>query len=90
MDFVIIKNIFNYLYYPLSPYDFSVIPPSILAKVYDVFLSERFEFINKDIKLITKHEVVNFLGAVSTPKDIADLIVRVVKNSSVHVNKVHN
>ncbi|RHK65468.1 SAM-dependent DNA methyltransferase [Streptococcus parasanguinis] len=67
---------FNDLYYPLSPYDFSVIPPSILAKVYDVFLSERFEFINKDIELVTKHEVVDFLGAVSTPKDIADLIVK--------------
>jgi len=76
VDFDIIKKIFNDLYYPLSPYDFSVIPPSILAKVYDVFLSERFEFINKDIELVTKHEVVDFLGAVSTPKDIADLIVK--------------
>lgn len=76
VDFEIIKVIFAELYYPLSPYDFSVIPPSILAKVYDVFLSERFEILNDEIKLVKKPEAIDFFGAVTTPKEIADLIVK--------------
>ncbi|WFA75359.1 Eco57I restriction-modification methylase domain-containing protein [Streptococcus suis] len=76
VEFKIIKAIFAELYYPRSPYDFSVIPPSILAKVYDVFLSERFEILNDEVKLVKKPEAVDFFGAVTTPKEIADLIVK--------------
>lgn len=75
IDFVVINQIFTSLYYPYSPYDFSVIPSSILAKVYDVFLSERIVIEKDKISIEVKPESRDFLGAVTTPENIANKIV---------------
>ena len=75
IDFVVINQIFTSLYYPYSPYDFSVIPSSILAKVYDVFLSERIVIEKDKISIEVKPESRDFLGAVTTPENITNKIV---------------
>src|SRR5690606_29820525 len=38
LDSQILIDIFNELYYPLSPYDFSVVDPEILSQIYERFL----------------------------------------------------
>ncbi|HEM2542253.1 TPA: Eco57I restriction-modification methylase domain-containing protein [Streptococcus suis] len=72
----VLTETFKDLYFPRSPYDFSVIPSSILAKVYDIFLQEKIIIKNEQVTIERKPETADFLGAISTPVDVANRIVK--------------
>lgn len=76
IDDKILKKIIRNLYYPDSPYEFSVLQPEILGQVYE-------QFIGKTIRLTDAHRaVVEFKpeikkqgGVYYTPKFIVDYII---------------
>ena len=73
----IIVNIFRDLYYPNSSYEFSVVDPFIIGQIYESFLTEAITIMqDKTIASIQKPEAVDSQGAVNTPKNIADFIVK--------------
>ena len=74
-DSVIIE-IFQSLYYPNNSYEFGVIDPYIIGQIYELFLDEVL-VIQEDGHIGTqeKPEVIDFQGAVNTPKNITDIIV---------------
>ena len=49
IDDKILKDIFKNLYYPDSPYEFSVLPADILGQVYE-------QFLGKVIRLTAGHQ----------------------------------
>jgi type I restriction-modification system DNA methylase subunit len=70
-------GIFNELYYPKSPYDFSVIDPSILSQIYERYLGSKIKIESKEkISIIEEPEVAASDGVVPTPKIIVESIVR--------------
>ena len=76
IDDAVLKNIIHRLYYPESPYEFSVIPAEILGQVYE-------QFLGKVIRLTAAHradvedkpEVRKAGGVFYTPAYIVDYIV---------------
>ncbi len=69
-------GIFNELYYPKSPYDFSVIDPSILSQIYERYLGSRIKIESrKTISIVEEPEVAASNGVVPTPKMIVESIV---------------
>ncbi len=76
IDDTVLKNIIHRLYYPESPYEFSVIPAEILGQVYE-------QFLGKVIRLTAAHradvedkpEVRKAGGVFYTPSYIVDYIV---------------
>jgi type I restriction-modification system DNA methylase subunit len=77
LDDKVLKGIFSDLYYPHSPYEFSVIGAEILGQVYE-------QFLGKVIRLTTAHravveekpEVKKAGGVYYTPRYIVDYIVQ--------------
>ncbi|MEN6442757.1 MAG: N-6 DNA methylase [Methanoregula sp.] len=77
IDDAVLKTIINRLYYPESPYEFSVIPAEILGQVYE-------QFLGKVIRLTAAHradvedkpEVRKAGGVFYTPAYIVDYIVK--------------
>jgi hypothetical protein len=77
VDDAILKAIIKDLYYPDSPYEFSVLPASILGQVYE-------QFLGKIIRLTAGHravveekpEVKKAGGVYYTPNFIVDYIVK--------------
>ncbi|MDR3222420.1 MAG: N-6 DNA methylase [Methanobrevibacter sp.] len=70
------KEIFQELYYPKSPYEFSVISPEILGNVYEQFLGKIIRFTpSKQVKIEEKPEVKKAGGVFYTPQYIVDFIV---------------
>jgi len=77
IDDTVLKNIIHRLYYPESPYEFSVIPPEILGQVYE-------QFLGKVIRLNAAHradvedkpEVRKSGGVFYTPVYIVEYIVK--------------
>ena len=73
----ILVAIFKELYYPDSPYDFSVVDSSILGEIYELFLAREAQLDSDgSIKVVEKPEVVASNGVVLTPKYIVDEIVQ--------------
>lgn len=71
-----LKEIFRRLYYPDSPYEFSVIPASILGQVYEQFLGKVILLDNKHNATVEeKPEVRKAGGVYYTPEYIAEYIV---------------
>ncbi|MBV6510631.1 MAG: hypothetical protein FMNOHCHN_00108 [Ignavibacteriaceae bacterium] len=72
-----VKNIVNQLYYPESPYEFSVIPVEILGSAYEQFLGKviRVEA-GKKAKIEEKPEVRKAGGVHYTPQYIVEYIVK--------------
>lgn len=69
-------EIFNELYYPQSPYDFSVVDPTILSQIYERYLGSKIEIVdNKQITIIEEPEAAASSGVVPTPKLIVQKIV---------------
>lgn len=68
-DKSIIKNIITSLYYPISPYDFTVISSDILGEIYELFLSETLVEDNGVLRLKAKKENLN-RSIVTTPFEI--------------------
>ncbi|AKB51789.1 hypothetical protein MSBRW_2536 [Methanosarcina barkeri str. Wiesmoor] len=77
----ILVNIFKELYYPNSPYSFSVVDARILGEIYEMFLAKEAHIVNKSsIEIVEKPEVIESRGIVPTPKYIVDAIIeRTVK-----------
>jgi len=77
LDAEILIEIFKDLYYPLSPYDFSVVDPYILSQIYEKFLGSRVVLEEgRQLSIIEEPEVVASNGVVPTPKLIVAHIVK--------------
>jgi len=76
LDSDVLIEIFSELYYPLSPYDFSVVDPAILSQIYERFLGSRITFTDtRQLLILEEPEVSASKGVVPTPKIIVDQIV---------------
>ena len=77
IDDKVLKGIFKHLYYPDSPYEFSVLPADILGQVYEQFLGKVIRLTDKHRAVIEeKPEVKKAGGVYYTPTYIVDYIVK--------------
>ena len=77
IDDAVLKKIVKRLYYPESPYEFSVISPVILGQVYEQFLGKVIRLTSgHQAKVEYKPEVKKAGGVFYTPQYIVDYIVR--------------
>lgn len=77
IDDDVLRDIFKNLYYPQSPYEFSVIPTEILGQVYERFLGKVIHLTPTRRAVIEeKPEVRKAGGVYYTPSYIVDYIVR--------------
>lgn len=73
----ILIDIFNELYYPQSPFDFSVVDPTILSQIYERYLGSKIAIVNENqISIVEEPEVAASSGVVPTPKLIVQNIVK--------------
>ena len=77
IDDKVLKSILLYLYYPESPYEFSVLPADILGNIYEQFLGKTIRLTpSHQAKVEEKPEVRKAGGVYYTPKYIVDYIVK--------------
>ena len=77
IDDKVLKTIMGSLYYPISPYEFSVLGVEILGNVYEQFLGKVIRLTaGHQAKVETKPEVKKAGGVYYTPQYIVDYIVR--------------
>jgi len=77
IDDKVLKDIFQNLYYPDSPYEFSVLPADILGQVYEQFLGQVIRLTpGHRAKVEEKPEVKKAGGVYYTPTYIVDYIVK--------------
>jgi hypothetical protein len=77
IDNGIFKEIIKNLYYPHSPYEFSVLSPEILGNVYEQFLGKVIRLtLSNQAKIEEKPEVKKAGGVFYTPQYIVDYIVK--------------
>ncbi|MBF0389117.1 MAG: Eco57I restriction-modification methylase domain-containing protein [Desulfamplus sp.] len=77
IDDSVLKDIFKNLYYPDSPYEFSVLPADILGQIYEKFLGKVIRLTPKHQAVIEeKPEVRKAGGVYYTPTYIVDYIVK--------------
>ncbi|GMO57227.1 MAG: hypothetical protein Ta2G_16850 [Termitinemataceae bacterium] len=80
IDDAVLRNIIVNLYYPKSPYEFSVLPIEILGNIYEKFLGKTITF--RGVKgghtavIEEKPEVKKAGGVYYTPQYIVDYIVQ--------------
>ncbi|MDM8558555.1 N-6 DNA methylase [Candidatus Parabeggiatoa sp. HSG14] len=73
----VLQEIIVSLYYPKSPYEFSVLPADILGQVYERFLGKIIRLTNEHEAIIEeKPEVKKAGGVYYTPSYIVDYIVK--------------
>lgn len=70
-----LQGIISELYYPQSPYIFSVVETEVLGQIYEQFLGEVIDFSSGSLEITTKPEVREGGGVVPTPQYIVDSIV---------------
>ncbi len=77
IDDKILKEIIKGLYYPQSPYEFSIMSADILGNVYEKFLGKNITLTEsgKSVRIEEKPEVRKAGGVYYTPKYIVDYIV---------------
>ena len=77
LDDKILADIISKLYYPDSPYEFSVLPADILGQVYEQFLGKTIHLTSAhQAKIEEKPEVRKAGGVYYTPSYIVDYIVK--------------
>jgi hypothetical protein len=77
IDDKVLKDILKNLYYPESPYEFSVLPADILGQVYEQFLGKVIRLTaGHQAKVEDKPEVKKAGGVYYTPTYIVDYIVK--------------
>ncbi|MBI5058811.1 Eco57I restriction-modification methylase domain-containing protein [candidate division KSB1 bacterium] len=76
IDDKLLKEILKSLYYPESPYEFSVFPADILGQVYEQFLGKVIYLKGKTVDVEYKPEVKKAGGVYYTPTYIVDYIVK--------------
>ncbi len=69
-------NIFRELYYPESPYAFSVVEASVLGEIYELFLAKEICVRDGTVNVLEKPEVAASKGVIATPKYIVETIVK--------------
>ena len=69
------RSIISELYYPYSPYTFSVVETEVLGQIYEQFLGEVIHVSNGAIGVVWKPEIREGGGVVPTPQYIVDSIV---------------
>jgi hypothetical protein len=74
LDGTVLKSIVTNLYYPESPYEFSVLPPEILGQVYEQFLGKTIVLEGGRAKIELRPEVAKAGGVYYTPARIVDRI----------------
>lgn len=67
--------IIQHLYYPESPYSFSVFSSDVLGSIYEIFLSEKLAIQNGTVELVKKPENID-RDIVTTPTFIINDILR--------------
>lgn len=76
IDNKLLIDIFSELYYPVSPYDFSVIDSDILSQIYEQYLGNKIELApDYSVSIVQEPEIVASNGVVPTPKRIVKQIV---------------
>ncbi|KJJ39307.1 Eco57I restriction-modification methylase domain-containing protein [Aequorivita vladivostokensis] len=76
IDDQVLIDIFAELYYPISPYDFSVIDSDILSQIYEQYLGNKIELAaDYSVSIVQEPEVVASNGVVPTPKRIVKQII---------------
>jgi len=77
IDDKVLKDIFKNLYYPDSPYEFSVLSADILGQIYEKFLGKVIRLTSShQAKIEYKPEVRKAGGVYYTPTYIVDYIVK--------------
>lgn len=76
IDDAVIKELFTGLYYPDSPYEFSVLPADILGQVYEQFLGKVIRLSGKSAVIEEKPDVKKAGGVFYTPTFVTKYIVR--------------
>ena len=73
----VLSDIINELYYPQSPYTFSVVETEVLGEIYEQFLGEIITInATGSVEIVTKPEVRESGGVIPTPRYIVDAIVQ--------------
>jgi len=75
IDDKVLRDIFTGLYYPDSPYEFSVLPADILGQVYEQFLGKVIRLSGRSAIVEEKPEVKKAGGVYYTPTYIVRYIV---------------
>ena len=70
-----LQSIISELYYPQSPYTFSVVETEVLGQIYEQFLGDVIELKGGAIEIVSKPEVRESGGVVPTPQYVVDSIV---------------
>ena len=70
----VLLDIIRELYYPRSPYIFSVIESNVLGDIYELFLTKKISVTKGKIGLEQKPEIYHDKGIVTTPKFIIDYL----------------
>ena len=79
IDDNILADIISNLYYPNSPYEFSVMPAEILGQVYEKFLGKTIKLVERNCIKVEEKPIVRKAGGVYyTPSYIVDEIVKEV------------
>lgn len=76
IDDKVLGQIISRLYYPDSPYEFSVLPADILGQVYERFLGKVIKLTGRTAVVEEKPEVKKAGGVYYTPNYIVEYIVR--------------
>lgn len=71
----IIIDIIESLYYPQSPYLFSIIEPNLLGKIYEVFLTEQLSLSEDGVIVLAKKKDCVNRSVVTTPTEIVKYMV---------------
>ncbi|MCC0563796.1 Eco57I restriction-modification methylase domain-containing protein [Brevibacillus borstelensis] len=72
----LIIELFKELYFPESPYAFSVVESSVLGEIYEQFLAKEIRINdNNKIAIVDKPEIIESNGVVTTPRYIVDSII---------------
>lgn len=81
----ILIQIFNELYYPQSPYDFSIVDPTILSQIYERYLGSKI-FIGEEnqVFIVEEPEVAASNGVVPTPKLVVKSIIEETLSSLIN------
>lgn len=75
IDSKVLSNIIENLYYPNSPYNFKLIKPEILGRIFEQFLGEKVSIKNDDIVIELKEMNKKSGGVYYTPSYIVESII---------------
>ena len=79
----VLKRTISSLYYPQSPYEFSVLSTEILGQVYEQFLGKIIAINGKVASVVYKPDVKKKGGVYYTPTFVVDYIVRATAGAMV-------